>query len=487
MKKVLLWLLSAVIAVGWIGCRKDPLPTPDEEGFKIDFSIREARAVFERQRTLSTRSTEARGVLDPGEIYPWWEDAAYSENDLIGGYDVEIVVDHYYEYLQLQPDGRRLPREMFPRLVSLSTIDQSREPVALIAYYLTDLPPMSAEEGDPGEGLLNCQPKEGFSGRVLYTTLDGHPIAISCHIRGEQVNEAYLWNATDSLSYRNLAERFNYLAHGIYIRPEGRSGGTRSSYDWYTDEEGNIIIIKIDPVVCIGKPGLGGVDFPDAPDAREVVPTDPTLGGGGSGGGGDDGDSDSKGEDGESEHNPKISSESEQVHELLDSLMQDCMGQKLIQAIDGEVTIKMGGQNSGVRFESNSTTISLKEGEGRPYVLMEELIHVYQYQQLGGDVFRQGKLNREIEAKVGWLIYLKRTDPKFNIFYHQSTLGGSIAVLDYLCLMNSFPSIDEEAYLEIISEYRKSMLKYNDLEDYPEDSESRTMNMVHELFIECLQ
>ena len=72
MKKVLLWLLSAVIAVGWIGCQKDPLPTPDEEGFKIDFSIREARAVFERQRSLSTRSTEARGVLDPGEIYPWW-------------------------------------------------------------------------------------------------------------------------------------------------------------------------------------------------------------------------------------------------------------------------------------------------------------------------------------------------------------------------------------------------------------------------------
>ena len=459
----------------------------------IDFSIREARAVFERQRTLSTRSTEARGVLDPGEIYPWWEDAAYSENDLIAGYDVEIVVDHYYEYLQLQPDGRRLPREMFPRLVSLSTIDQSREPVALIAYYLTDLPPMSAEEGDPGEGLLNCRPKEGFSGRVLYTTLDGHPIAISCHIRGEQVNEAYLWNATDSLSYRNLAERFNYLAHGIYIRPEGRSGGTRSSYDWYTDEEGNIIIIKIDPVVCIGKPGLGGVDFPDAPDAREVVPTDPTLGGGGSGGGGDDGDSDSKGEDGESEHNPKISSESEQVHELLDSLMLDCMGQHLVQAIDTEVTIVVEGNHSSTQLSPGGATITIGEGEYRLYVFMEELIHAYQYQRLGPDNFRRGKLNREIEAKVGWLMYEARRTGGFNSGAYDKQLGGKGSTQAFWRLCEfCYPQYDHwnETYsffYETAINYIRNIPGYSDETNYPEVDSLRNFDCIEELSKDCEQ
>lgn len=41
----------------------------------------------------------------------------------------------------------------------------------------------------------------------------------------------------------------------------------------------------------------------------------------------------------------------------------------------------------------------------RDYVLVEELIHAFQFQHLGESDFTLLKLNCEIEAKVGWYMY----------------------------------------------------------------------------------
>lgn len=496
MKHVLRWLLSAVIVAGWFGCQKDPLPVDGPEGRASKFSIQEARSVYESQAEAQTRSNRRGGILDPGEIFPYWEGADYSENSMIAGYDVGIVVDHYFEFLQPTPDGRFRAREMFPRLVSLSTIDRSRQPVALIAYYLTDLPQTSLEEEDPGKDLLNCEPKVGFTGRILYTTLDGHPVAISQHIQGEQVNEAYLWNATDSVSLQNLCDRFNDIAQGIYIRSEEAPHNTRTIYDWYLDEDGNIIIIEIEAVECVARPGLEGIDIPMGIDIREFQITDPTTGGGNSGGG-SGGGSAGEGEDSsQSEHNAKISSESDVVHDLLDSLMKDCMGQKLIQAIDMEVTIVVETSQNGADFKTG--TIHFEDGgangKHRIYVLIEELIHMYQYQRLGSETYSQGALNREVEAKVGWLLYERRMNngilPEGS---YSNQLGGKFGDDIFWGLINNcYPDFDNtnalhQFYYESAINSLRKYDSYKDTTKYLESEEYRDFENIKELSKDCEQ
>lgn len=496
MRPVRRWLLFVAIVAGWFGCQKDPLPVVGPNGRPTKFSIQEARSLYEYQVEAQTRANRKGGILDPGEIYPYWEGADYSENSMIAGYDVGIVVDHYFEFLQPTPDGRFRVREMFPRLVSLSTIDQSRQPVALIAYYLTDLPQTSLEEEDPGKDLLNCEPKVGFTGRILYTTLDGHPVAISRHIHGEQVNEAYLWNATDSVSLQNLCDRFNDIAQGIYIRSEEHAygNGTRSE-DLGYDKDGGYI----GDVVVVGKPIMPNIAPKKSnPDKTEQL-TDPTdvdnrkqnKNSGGSWGNGEGEDSS------QSEHNAKISSESDVVHDLLDSLMKDCMGQKLIQAIDMEVTIVVGGDKNSVSLSPDGATITFGDGTEenlqRPYVLLEELIHIYQYQQLGRESFNQGKLNREIEAKVGWLRYEARRTGGFKSGAYDQQLGGQNGTENFWILSKyCYPQYDHSDeshsffYDAAVSSIRKISI-YSDEEKYPEIDSLRNFDCIEELSKDCEQ
>lgn len=497
MRPVRRWLLFVAIVAGWFGCQKDPLPVVGPNGRPTKFSIQEARSLYEYQVEAQTRANRKGGILDPGEIYPYWEGADYSENSMIAGYDVGIVVDHYFEFLQPTPDGRFRAREMFPRLVSLSTIDRSRQPVALIAYYLTDLPQTSLEEEDPGKDLLNCEPKVGFTGRILYTTLDGHPVAISHHIQGEQVNEAYLWNATDSVSLQNLCDRFNDIAQGIYIRSEEASHNTRTIYDWYTDEDGNIIIIEIEAVECVARLGPKGVDIPMGTDIREFQITDPTSSGANNGGGSGEGSAGEGEDSSQSEHNAKISSESDVVHDLLDSLMKDCMGQKLIQAIDMEVTIVVGGDKNSVSLSPDGATITFGDGTEenlqRPYVLLEELIHIYQYQKLGRESFNQGKLNREIEAKVGWLRYEARRTGGFKSGAYDQQLGGKGSTVHFTDVITyCYPHYDgnNETHAYFYNLAATSIRKisiYSDEEKYPEIDSLRNFDCIEELSKDCEQ
>ncbi len=104
--------------------------------------------------------------------------------------------------------------------------------------------------------------------------------------------------------------------------------------------------------------------------------------------------------------NTAIKYEDEQVEKLLDSLGMDCMGGTLIRSLDG-VTILTG--QDGNYYDHTNKTIHLQNHDKygyRDYVLLEELIHCYQYQECASSGRRFPTLNDEIEAKVGWLVYI---------------------------------------------------------------------------------
>jgi len=143
------------------------------------------------------------------------------------------------------------------------------------------------------------------------------------------------------------------------------------------------------------------------------------FGGGGGGGGGsgtqtESGDDENPDEDEEEtdslstyKYNDKIQFTDERIEELLDSLFEDCMGKTLIMEL-GNVTIQTGQDRSNFNWASSSINLKNHPIYGyRDYVLLEELIHTYQYQQLK-EYFVERQLNLEIEAKVGWMMYRER-------------------------------------------------------------------------------
>ena len=98
------------------------------------------------------------------------------------------------------------------------------------------------------------------------------------------------------------------------------------------------------------------------------------------------------------------------------------MGKRLINSITVNVNIQSANRTGG---EANTyvNTNGIVEGAsislGQPmtdWALMEELIHVYQ--NINGGCY-DAKLNKEVEAKLGWYAYMKRIgnlDDPSNVF-----------------------------------------------------------------------
>ena len=80
-------------------------------------------------------------------------------------------------------------------------------------------------------------------------------------------------------------------------------------------------------------------------------------------------------------------------------------------------------------------------GKQRGYVLLEELIHVYQREQVPDQVYEAAKLNYEIEAKVGWLMYEKRKLSTELEFDQYDLELGSTFLFDILIIIMRMPDI----------------------------------------------
>lgn len=523
----LAWML-ALLLLG-TSCRTDDSDSATPPETVRPFTLEEAFATCEQARS-QTRAADDEGVLAPGETDIFWETAAYSQNEYGASYDVEIFVDRCYRTVWTLPDGRSLGDLILPRLVIVKAAEiYERTTTAYLAYYIPDPDESRSPVDDPAAGLLNSLPKPGFSGRILYTSLAGFPVAAAKYGDGELLDHAFLFEETDSLSILRSIEHYNRLVADIRVSPVRENGydETRSNPNDGTTEETTDEMIngeEIGEVVVVASPKRPKLDITPDIDWKNFRPTDPVglvppgRPGAGPGGnsGKDNSDSDDSNKDGYSK-NPNIRVYDDVTQELLDELYDDCMGQTLLKSIknvsiyiddipqadldqyhqhDIDLT-KYLGNNCTVPFYKDNSLESVKiffadggaKGRKRGYVLMEELIHAYQHQALSRDDYNNQRLNNEIEAKVGWFLYQDRRYEGIchtQVDYDRQLGTGGTPIFQILSIYVKYPEeIPSRLYEQAIQALRT--IETYSSEKYPESEKARNFDLLLDLMKNCLQ
>lgn len=523
----LAWML-ALLLLG-TSCRTDDSDSATPPETVRRFSLEEALAACEQARS-QTRAANDEGVLAPGETDIFWETAAYSQNEYGASYDVEIFVDRCYQTVRTLPDGRSLGDLILPRLVVVKAAEiYERTTTAYLAYYIPDPDESRSPVDDPAAGLLNSLPKPGFSGRILYTSLAGFPVAAAKYGDGELLDHAFLFEETDSRSILRSVEHYNRLVADIRVSPVRENGyeetRTMNSEDGLP-KDGSTIISPVEVIVSndegdtapeITIPIIPDIDWKNFRPTNPVGLVPPGRPGAGPGGnsGRDNSDSDDSNRDGYSK-NPNIRVYDDVTQELLDELYDDCMGQTLLKSINHNISIyidnipqadldkyrqhdidltKYLGNNCTVPFYIDNSLESVKiffadggaNGGKRGYILMEELIHAYQSQALSRDDYNNQRLNNEIEAKVGWLLYEERSlgFKQFALQDYRAQLGGA----------------DKHIFYELLDQYQeqciffddsyelaiKALRKMKSYRDYSETESARNFTYLIELLKNCFQ
>ncbi len=317
---------------------------------------------------------------------------------------------------------------VFPRLVVVEERLRERNPTSYVAFYFPDQLTEENYEQDAGEGLLNSLPKEGFSGVIIYTTLKGFPVAASRHEDGHQLSHAFLGDATDYASLLEEAEKYNRIVENIriFVGDETRSSALEDL------DGGGIPSVIVTAPRIVRLPKLENpITDPDPIDWEVTDPSKPSIL--------DDPIGDHTGKenslkDGKYDKNEHIQTTSELVAEILDEIYNDCMGKTLIDAIGTDITIIVDSDSHKNGYDGNEFTIYFgdgnENGQQRPYVLIEELVHAYQHQQITNNEYNARMLNHELEAKACWFYFEKRQRPntRFTNEYDRQ-LGSKIGTI----------------------------------------------------------
>lgn len=456
-------LLVGIVVGLWM-CSKEPDVAPHKSQEPL-YSVAKARAYYDGA-SCTTRTIAEPGPLTPGDYSLDWERAEVSLDSLLSSVDVPIDMQYrYYRYLQPEPDSV----ELVPIYSKLVVVKE--HPTLLEGCYIRYvMPARSMRSAYPDydyDALLNSRPKTNFTGVSLYTDLNGWPMCVAYYYEGDLLFDAFLFDKTHTLE-ENIERLYNLIDDLTVARcSQARTRGTETNQDDGTPKDGG----GIEEVVCVGKK-------PDKEGYEDLFPTpnlgnpvhydeffqDNTSGGGGGSSSGNSNDGD--GENNTSDHNSKIEYEDKETKELieplLDSISQDCMGKTLLDALDG-VTIEIGANHNGYNSATNTIELSPHSVYGyRDYVLLEELIHRYQYQQ----GYTTQCIEKEVEAKVGWVLYLERSGRHLTRSQANAQLGhSSKGVISLVACYSDFnmgygyPSFDI-SYQETINHLRSF---------YPED------------------
>lgn len=390
---VLLWLPHS--------CSDNPIAERVSAVQTPAFSVAEARAFYECEHELYTRSDEdTAGSLTLGAFEPLWDDAQPSEGWDLQAVDAPVSGDFIY---RLSVGRDNLGRELGLRITHRLIVLRQKSTGDLCPYLIFYLPDSTYAAARPlqtaelCETLLSCAEKASFTGLALYTRTDGTPIAAQRYDEGIPGDAAFLFDEDHSAA-GDLA-RLNRMLDGIILwQIEKTTTRVKSGFDLNTGED-------VVDVIITGKrlrPDLSKEDPlpPHVKSWKEYNPTLPPAGGGGGG-------------SGKYAWNENLRTDDPKVIELLDKLMEDCMGQVLIGALNHP--IKIITQNTtvnGYNPYSNPPQIHLimnpESKNIHDIILLEELFHAYQRQRLGNAVYEKRRLNCEIEAKLAWLMYRQR-------------------------------------------------------------------------------
>ena len=399
-KKLLLPILCA--AAWWLppSCSVDTAPSEPPVRDGAGLTAAAAREFYETARPVRTRSGEATaGALTLGMFEPLWDAALPSESLNLEAVDVPVWGDCLYR-LPVGRDslGRELGLRIAHRLVVLRQ-KSSGNMCSYLIFYLPDSCYAAArplQTAELCETLLSCAEKASFTGLALYTRTDGTPVAAQRYDEGMPGAGAFLFDGR--CPARENLERLREVIGTVELWKCGAAktrgvGGINSIAPVivYGQQPIRTIVIEVPPVPAVDE----GV--------TEFTPLFPGFAGGPGGGADADGNTKFRG-------NENIRTKDPDVLELLDEFMLDCMGRTLIQNLNYTIEIENGEANffnAEAVFPKITLTQNPRKHDIHDVILMEELLHAYQYQVMGRDIYAR-QMNCEIEAKLGWYMYRRR-------------------------------------------------------------------------------
>lgn len=409
---LVLFLLASILAGVLYSCSEHRQDFDDRiAADRPDFSLDEVRCAFESDwaRVPQTRADEEFDddkILAPGRVDPEWDALAVgygnSDRTII---QAEVPFEARYEYKSLRrtEDGKPWFSDLPSRLVVLKD-SETGETSSWLFFLISD-----------AGGWVPDDPAD-FSGVALYTTLSGVPVCAGRFYCGELVGSASLLDESHSWE-ENASKLAELLPKDIHVARIGPAIVSRNSdIAWSIDIE-EVAVVAERPIKS-PEPTEEVEDLlKRGPKATiEIMNHLPVYSGGGGGG------SNSKPSSNYSK-NPNIKADKKFV-EFLDELYEDCMGRTLINSITVNVEIQSvdtEGCEANTRVASDGTILGCTIWMGQiadTWSLMEELTHLYQ--NLHGDCYT-AKLNKEVEARLGWYTYLKRIGRNIDV---NRALGG---------------------------------------------------------------
>ena len=481
-KKLLLPILCA--AAWWLppSCSVDTAPSEPPVRDGAGLTAAAAREFYETARPVRTRSGEATaGALTLGMFEPLWDAALPSESLNLEAVDVPVRGDCLYR-LPVGRDslGRELGLRIAHRLVVLRQ-KSSGNMCSYLIFYLPDSCYAAArplQTAELCETLLSCAEKASFTGLAIYTRTDGTPVAAQRYDEGMPGAGVFLFDGR--CPARENLERLRRMIGSVELWKCGAAktrgvGGINSIAPVivYGQQPIPMIVIEVPPVPAVDE----GV--------TEFTPLFPGFAGGPGGAG------QGTGANGNIKYhgNENIRTKDPDVLELLDELMEDCMGQVLIGALDNRIEIITDEPKGNGYLNSTPPQIHLlmntEKKEIHDVILMEELFHAYQHQRLGDAAYARRRLNCEIEAKLGWLMYRQRKAELTNV---DIGLGGEFGQMAFEWLADAVKTnsaqMIELSYLDAAAELQKNSTTYRKYTFTKNDFKFECLN---ELMIDCIK
>ncbi len=464
-------------------------------------SVSEARQYVESQLRTGTRSMDTANdnPLVLGDFSMDWVQSESSVGDIL--YSLDIPVNSEYKYYSVGFDSldNYLFTPMYHKMVVIKEgLTETMD--AYLRFYIPNSEHALSHSESYYDALLNSDVKTEFTGMSVYSTLDGFPVAAGRYSDGVLEESAFLFDTLRPIA-ENAARLANLLDGRLIARI--RSGSVVS-----TRSQGVAGEFDIEEVVVVGYPVRKRDVHHNFEDIQWNCLNDPLAddrtgrggGGGGSSAGGNS--EDGKGSDDGKKYpkNPRIETDDPNICEDLDEFLKDCMGQILVGSL--KVNVQIIPNSPGCKQEtiyyntidgqlhSQKFTIYLSSNY-RDYAFMEELIHVHQNINKTKEWANQHKLNNEIEAKLGWVLYLNRKNKGDNISIDRA-LGGREGRDVFFELANCFmqKGFNNDEFYDLYGQtasFLRRIKAYSDETKYPFDQNFKQMDTLTKLMEDCLK
>lgn len=488
-----------LLIAGFIySCVKDEMPATNETKTLSSMTLAEARGYFDAAApTLRTRSDASSSDFETfftlGDFNPDWAQGAISEHPDLASADIPAPSQYFYGVVYGEGEAARAYLINHDLLVVKDRTERLT-PACYLRFFVPDSTCIEVYTAEVCATLLHSEAKTIFSGVAIYTTLEGMPVGVDSYSEGCLVDGVFLGDTT--LLWEARCEKLLAMMPDVLFLRCKKQDETRGGYtlpQWLIDWP--IFGGDISPVVCNGTRPPRPTSLSDTKpiiDDGQTPPNKPSLNNiVGTGGGGYIDPTGSKKMP--ITYTDKITVSDPKLMHLLDSLLLDCLGKNLVESLSNNVEVIFSNRSgAGVQKDSEGNVIypithviELKSDENRPFVLMEELIHTYQKMLPN---YTNRRLNNEIEAKIGWTLYLKRLEVNLNTqlgaYKNEAGLDAFSFLADYYTSGTSAndPSF-RERYEDAVDALRK-ISGYSNATEYPL-SPDYNLNMLKKLMKDC--